>query len=450
MGMCDGLVDTATGVSGRDRQSEECLVLNVWTACVNGSGKRPVLLWCHGGGFVSLSGSSPQYDGAQLCRQGDVVVVTINHRLNVFGFLHLGDLAGAEFAESGNVGMLDIVASLEWVRDNIAVFGGDAGNVTVFGGSGGGRKISTLLAMPSARGLFHRAIIQSGPGLHMQPRDSATALASALMKELGVNPHRIRVLQSLPATHLLDAFARLTRRSDSQARIKGVYSQRGFGPTVDGSTLPAFPFDPVAPSLTSDIPLLIGTNTHEMALFLRHDPQILFRTLTFNELTTRVRLMAGNAADHAVACYRELHSRLSPAEIFILMTTDRTYRLDSVVLAQRKAALGKASVFMYQFDWKTPVNSGRLLSHHGLELTFVFDNVKSVPKPTGGGSSASALARIVSGAWVAFARTGSPNTEALPKWDNYTHATRRTMFFDDNCYVCSDPGSEERGVWQCA
>ena len=218
-------------------RSEDCLVLNVWSRGLNDGAKRPVMVWLHGGGFSSLSGSSPMYDGVNLCQRGDVVVVTLNHRLNVFGFLHLGDLAGPEYATSGNVGMLDLVHALKWVRDNIGEFGGDPDSVTIFGESGGGRKVSTLLAMPDAQGLFHRAIIQSGPGIHLQPRDKSHEMAVALFQRLELDANELHKLKALPAEQILAAYGLVVNDLEPDRRAKGHFEQRGFVPAGNASPL---------------------------------------------------------------------------------------------------------------------------------------------------------------------------------------------------------------------
>jgi para-nitrobenzyl esterase len=436
------------GAGGVGPTSEDCLVLNVWSRGLGDGGKRPVMFWLHGGGFASGSGSSAMFDGVNLSRRGDVVVVTINHRLNVFGFLHLGDLGGDAYAASGNAGMLDVVHALVWVRDNIARFGGDPANVTVFGESGGGRKVASLMAMPAAKGLFHRAIIESGPGLHLQPRDRATEIAYAVLRELELKPNQIARLQELPAQRILAAYNTVERRLDSDAREKGIVEQHGLVPTVGVEALPSHPFDPVAPEMSADIPLLIGTNKHELALQTRSDAKIHGRTLTEEELRARVSMMAGNAADRVMQTYKALYPDAHPAVRFILMATDRTYRLDSITLAQRKAAQNRAPVFMYLFTWETPVDGGRLLAHHALEISFVFDNTSKVPGPTGGGPQAAALADKMSDAWIAFARTGNPNTPKLPKWPSYVASTRSTMIFNNECKVEDDPGAVERHLWQ--
>lgn len=428
-------------------QGEDCLVLNVWTRGLKDGGKRPVMVWLHGGGFASGSGASGAYNGVNLCNRGDVVVVTVNHRLNVFGFLHLGDIGGSQYAASGNAGMLDLVLALQWVHDNIAQFGGDPDTVMIFGESGGGRKVATLMGMPAAKGLFHRAVIQSGPGIHMQPRDHATELALAYLHELGLKPNQLDKLQTMPADSLLPPYLAVTARQDSLSRQKGVYSQHGFGPTVDGNILPTYSFDPVASEVSAAVPLLIGTNKHEMALFMAGDPKIASKTLTEDELRARVEVMVSRATDRVLDVYRTAYPDASPAERLILIATGRTYRFDSVTLAQRKHAQGKAPVYAYQFNFETPVLDGILLSCHALEIPFVFANTTEFPNLTGGGPEAAALAGKMSAAWMVFARNGNPNTDQLPHWPAYTSDARATMILDDACRVENDPGAAERQLW---
>jgi para-nitrobenzyl esterase len=426
--------------------SEDCLVLNVWTRGLNDGGKRPVMVWIHGGGFNTLSGSSAQYDGVNLAKRGDVVLITLNHRLNVFGFLHLGDLAGEQFAESGNVGMLDLVHALAWVRDNVTHFGGDPSSVTIFGESGGGRKVSTLLAMPPAKGLFHRAIIESGPGVQLQPRDLATEIAISVLNELDLPVSQISRIQDMPMEKILAAYSIVEGRLDAQSRDKGVTEQHGLIPTVGVSALPENPFDPVAPEISANIPLLIGTNKHEMALFTRGDSKIYNRTLTEDELKERVKGLTGPAADHVLDVYNKAYPGSHPAVRYILMETDRIYRFNSIVLAERKAVLRKASTYMYLFAWETPPDP-KMLAHHALEITFAFDNTSRVPASSGGGPKPAALADKMSEAWIAFARSGNPNTPKLPQWPAYNAQARPTMVFNDQCTVVNDPGGAERHLW---
>jgi para-nitrobenzyl esterase len=435
--------------------SEDCLFLNVWTPAID-RGKRPVMVWLHGGGFTTGSGSSLLYDGINLCRRGDVVLVTVNHRLGSLGYLHLGDLLGDRYAASGNAGMFDLVQSLEWVRDHIAGFGGDPGAVTIFGESGGGRKVSTLLGMPKARGLFHRAIIQSGPGLHMEVSDKAHEMALALCDQLGVARADAAVLTSVPLDRLIAAQIEVERRQDSRSRDKGVISQRGFGPTVGAEGLPDFSFDPVATEISATVPILIGTNTHELALFFYGDPRIGKGTLTDDELRQRVTTMAGDAADRVLEVYGAEHPDATPAERLILAVTDRTYRFDSITLAQRKAVQGKGPVYMYLFAWQTPALEGRLFAPHAIEIPFAFDNVARFPNVAPGRPEAATLAAAVSDAWIAFARTADPAHRGLPAWPAYDASRRATMVLDrpaegggrgGECRVIDDPNAAVRQLW---
>jgi para-nitrobenzyl esterase len=427
--------------------SEDCLVLNLWSRGLGDGARRPVMVWLHGGGFTTGSGSSLLYDGINLCRRGDVVLVTVNHRLGALGYLQLGELLGERYAASGNAGMLDLVQALLWVRDNVDRFGGDARNVTIFGESGGGRKVSTLLAMPSAKGLFHRAIIQSGPGLHMQARDRAHETTLELCDQLGISPGRVDALIDVPVDRLLAAQAEVEAGLDAQSRDKGVVSQHGFCPTVGAGGLPDYAFDPVATEVSAEVPVLIGSNTHELALFLQGDPRVWDRALTEDELEKRVAVMAGGAAGRVLEVYRREHAAASPTERLILMITDRTYRFDSITLAQRKAAQGRGAVHMYLFAWKTPALDGRLHAPHGIEIPFVFDNVARFPNVAPGRPEAATLAAKVSDAWIAFARSGAPGHAGLPDWPRYDASRRATMVLDAECRVVDDPGGAERRLW---
>jgi len=446
-GVRDALAYGPDAAQGASAGSEDCLMMNVFTPGLSDGGRRPVMLWLHGGGFRNLSGSSRMYDGVNLCNRGDVVVCSINHRLNVFGYLHLGDIAGERYVDSGNVGMLDIVHAMQWIQNNIERFGGDPSNVTIFGESGGGRKVSTLLAMPLARGLFHRAIIESGPGIKLQPRDRSTEMALALLRELDLRPHQVERLHELPMETVLAAYNTVEGRLDDDARGKGVFEQHGFVPTVGVPSLPGYAFDPVAPEVSAEIPILIGTNQHEWAYQLRGDPEFMQRTMTAAGLRERVGVFVSEEADRVIETYRRVYGDQHPAVLYALIGSDRTYRFDSIQLAQRKAAQGRAPVWMYLFAWETPVSGGRLLAHHALELTFVFDNVVKVPAMSGGGPEAAALAAKMSEAWIAFARGANPNTPSLPTWDAYQPPERATMVFNDECRVVEDPHREVRELW---
>jgi para-nitrobenzyl esterase len=422
------------GEAQPEPDGEDCLCLNVWTPAVNDSGKRPVMFWCHGGAFTMGSGSAPFYHGTNLARRGDVVVVTVNHRLGPLGYCYLGDLAGEDYAESGNVGMLDLVAALEWVRDNSAAFGGDPGNVTIFGESGGGAKVSVLMAMPAAAGLFHRAIVQSGPGLRMMAREKATEHAEKLLKALEVSARDMNRLAALPFEQIIEANARVNSNA-----------LRGWSPVVDGRVLPQHPFDPVAPAISAQVPLIIGTNKDEATLFLLADAEL--ATLDEAGLHARVAPLAGEATAALIAAYRYAYPQASPGDLFSSLMSDRMMRMHSITLAERKAAAGAAPVFMYLFTWETPILGGRLKACHALEIPFVFNTLERGGRFTGDSPERFALAEQMSEAWLAFARDGVPRYQGLPTWPAYDAETRATMIFDRTCRVENDPGGELRRAW---
>jgi para-nitrobenzyl esterase len=420
-------------------------VLNVWTPRVD-RGRRPVMVWLHGGGFSGGSGGDPEYDSVNLALRGDVVAVTINHRLNIFGYLHLGDVLGREYAASGNAGQLDIIAALGWVKENIAQFGGDPNNVTIFGQSGGARKVANLLAMPPARGLFHKAIIQSGAQLRSYPRDIASEFGVQVLRELGLKPAQVGELQAVPAERLLAAAQAIGQGIDGSSGRLGVFRMQGWMPVVDGVTLLDHPCDPVASPVSADVPLLIGTNKQESTFNMRGDKVIRSRALTEPELMERARLLVGTAAERVVKGYGELFPGTSPTERWVLMTTHRAFGYDTVAFEDRRRALGKAPVYAYQFAWQPPPNAPGMMAHHGLELTFVFDITSRVPEPTGSSPQAPALAEKMRSAWAAFAHTGNPSNPKLGAWPAYD-AARTTMVFDNESKVVEDPHGGERHLW---
>jgi para-nitrobenzyl esterase len=419
---------------------ENCLVLNVWTPALDGR-KRPVMFWCHGGAFISGSGSSGWYDGSSLARKGDVVVVTINHRLGVPGFLYLGDVAGDEYAASGNVGMLDIVEALKWVRDNVASFGGDAGNVTIFGESGGGAKVSVLMAMPAAHGLFHKAIVQSGPGVTMMTRGEASETAAMVVNELGLDAKQIDKLHEVPAENLIKAQTAVLGKVGSGLTALANRRRLGFNPVVDGHALPNHPFDPVAPKISANIPLMIGTNKDEILLFA---PQL--ADLDEAGMQTRMKAFLADGGERIIEAYRRARPNASAADIAVAITSDKFMRIGSITLAERQAAQHGAPVFMYLFTWETPVLGGKLKSPHALEIPFVFDNV-GTDRLSGDIQTKFALAEKMSQTWLAFARTGNPNNSAIPKWPGYSSEQRATMIFDNECRIENDPYGAERLAW---
>jgi para-nitrobenzyl esterase len=416
-------------------ESEDCLVLNVWTPALKDGRKRPVLFWCHGGGFVSGSGSSPGTDGANLARRGDVVVVTINHRLNVLGFTYLAEFGGSDFASSGDAGMLDIVHALRWVRNNIEQFGGDPNTVMIFGQSGGGRKVGTLLAMPSAKGLFHRAVIESGPTIRLVEREQAIRVAEMLLAKLNVGKTQVRDLQKLPVDRIMGAYFALLKDMGGQDQMT-----QGFSPTVDGSAVPRHPFHPAASPISADVPLMLGSTRTEMTLL----SDAAAFSLDDAGMRSRVKSLAGGDSDTLIELYSKLNPRATPSELFFLIASDYRYGAPIMKIAERRAALGKAPVYLYYFTWETPVEGGRLKSPHTIEIPFAFDNVQISRGLTGGGADAMALADKVSDTWIAFARTGDPNTPKLPHWPAFNATERPTMVINNQIKVVSDPIREQR------
>jgi len=425
---------------------EDCLCLNVWTPGPNTGGKRPVMFWCHGGGFANQSGTWPWIFGESLARRGDVVVVTINHRLNVFGYFHLGDVAGEKFAASGNVGMLDLVAGLQWVHDNIAQFGGDPGNVMIFGESGGGYKVSTLLGIPAAKGLFHRAAIESGPGVRSTQREDANKLTRAMLAELNIAPDRIDELQTMPVRRLLDAIPGAVKR---EAATFGSSAVLAFSPVADGIILPAHVFDPVASSVSEQVPILVGCTTHEQTFFSLNAGDDAAFNLGEAGLRQRVVALVGEVnATRMIGTYQKAHPGQSPSELYFLLASDQRMRVPSIKLAERKYEQGKAPVYMYLFAWRSPVLGGKMRAPHTVEMPFVFDNTDISKAMTPGNPLEKELAANTSESWIQFARSGNPNNKNVPDWPAYTTKERATMVFNTACQVVNDPGSEERKLWQ--
>ncbi len=415
---------------------EDCLVLNVWSPGLDNK-KRPVMFWIHGGGFSGGSDGFVAYDGTELARKHDVVVVGINHRLNAFGFMYLADMADSRFVEASNAGMLDIVAALEWVRDNIANFGGDPGSVTIFGQSGGGRKVSTLLGMPAARGLYHKAIVESGSQLNGMSREAATRNAEAMLTRLNLKPNQLDELQRVPFHKVLAALA-----APGPGGRGGAGGELNFAPVVDGKTLPADMFVPAATPISADVPLLVGCTETETTW----NTNQLYDPLDDNELRENVAQalrVSPEAADKVIAVYKKNQPNQSNLDIFLILTSDASTRAAAITQAERKAALNKAPVYMYLFAWRSPVRDGRLRSMHTMDIPFVFDNPDVAKVELGTGQDRYALAERMSSAWVAFARTGNPNHKGIPNWPAYNPSQRATMIFNSECKTVNDPSGEE-------
>jgi len=425
---------------------EDCLTLHVWTPALDNA-KRPVMVWLHGGAFSYGSANSPRYDSSRLARRNDVVVVAVNHRLNIFGHLDLSASGDERFAQSGNAGILDLVLALEWVREHAARFGGDPANVTIFGQSGGGGKVSALLAMPAAKGLFHKAIVQSGASVRFAERERTTRLAEAVLKQLELGPKQLDALQALPLARLQEAVVPAQKALPRPRQP--LLDRYNFGPVIDGRVLPAHPFDPAASAVSDDIPILVGGTRDESAIFLAPDDAVWNRTLGEEELRKRIAAVAGEATDSLLAFYKRSNPGATPADLLITGLSASNFHVRSILLAERKATRAKAPVWMYRFDWQTPAFGGRLKAPHSVEVPFVFDTLAVIGeahrKP-----HAQDLADSVSATWAAFARTGDPSNKSIPPWPAYAADNddkRVTMLFNDECKTIADPDGEVRPLW---
>ena len=442
--------------------SEDCLVLNVWTPAVNDGGKRPVMFYCHGGGFTTGSGGQNIQDGARLAATYDVVVVAINHRLGLFGYLYLAELGGSEYATSGNQGMLDIVAALRWVGLNIATFGGDPSKVMVFGESGGGAKTGTLMAMPTAHGLFHRAGIQSGATLRGLPTYVATETARRVLAGVGLAPHEVSRLVEVPAEKLIaiqlagDGPLSVPSRGYFAAHPNpppGIAALRAkqpgdWGPVVDGAFLPRDPFEPNASPLAAAVPLLIG-NTHDEALFFHRDDPHYFHS-SAAELAAQQRHKVGDVAARILAAYATFMPAATPVERAIAIETATFMGNNTALLADRKS-LQPAPVYRYREDFRSnlPIQGTdwTLRACHASDIAIVFYNYE-MSDLQGDGPGLAAASRAMSGYFAGFARSGAPTARGQPAWPRYETATRQVMLLNSRCRVAPDPNGEELRFWQ--
>lgn len=417
---------------GEPNQSEDCLRLNVWTPALD-AGRRPVIVYIHGGAYASGSGSSPLTDGARLAARGDVVVLTVNHRLGPLGYASLGRLAPG-FEDSGNLGQLDLVLALEWVRDNITAFGGDPGRVTVIGQSGGGAKIATLMAMPAAAGLFHRAVTMSGQQVTASGPLNATRRAEVWLEALGLTRDRIDEVRTLPVERLIEA-----GRAIDPILGGGVY----FGPVLDGRSLTRHPFWPDAPAQSAHIPMMIGNTREETLAFLGNDPAN--AGLTWDSLPGRLtpsQMRIDVAPEEVVAWYRREHPEMSPDQVLIRATTAARSWRAAVIEAEMRAAQGSPA-FVYQLDWASRLRNGRTGAYHTSDIPLMLDNVGA--EGSGAvGPDAQAMADRMSDALIAFARTGDPNHPGLREWTPYSQERRETMVFDLPLRMEDDPRGDER------
>lgn len=421
--------------SGIEPVSEDCLSLNVYApgpASGVGGTSRPVMVWLHGGSWLRYSASASGFDATSLAKAGDVVVVTLNHRLNVFGHVHLED-DDERFAQSSSAGLLDIVAALHWVRDNAARFGGDAGNVTVFGQSGGASKLLALLAFAPARGLFHKAVVQScSGGQRIMTREEAARQARILAAKLGLARLTGERLQALPVEHLLRAVADIPNP---------------FRPVIDGRNFDAHPYDAAAPACAAGVPMLIGNTTTETTYYLANDlgnfaldmPAVLGRLERFLNVPP---VQAARIAD----AYRSHMKRAKPADLLIGVSTDYLFRRNTMRVADLQAAAAPGQVHSYLFDRRTPVMGGLLQSPHTSEVPFIFGTTAAARAMVGTGPDIPQVTQVVMGSWLAFARQGRPQNEHVPQWPAYTPAKRTGMILDAECRAEDDPGGPARAA----
>jgi para-nitrobenzyl esterase len=427
---------------------EDCLKLNVWTSGVNDGRRRPVLVYIHGGAYSGGSANNDLYNGLNLARTGDAVVVTLNHRLNAFGYMYLfeiggGSLGGDVFADSGNVGQLDLVLALEWVRENIEAFGGDPKRVLIFGQSGGGAKCATLMAMTGAAGLFQRVMSMSGQQVQARTTEHATASARAVLDELGIAVRDVR--------ELLDP-----TKVSMQRLIAATHAGGYFGPVLDGRTLTRDPFAPDAPELSRGVPMILG-NTHDetRGLIGLGDPKLF--ELTWADLPAALeknvaQFIAPFTAAELVKRYREIYPHYAASDVFFAVTTAFRSWPGQVEEAERRAAqpVARVQTWVYEMDWKSPVDGGRWGAPHTSDIPFYFDNTEIASGMTGGGAGPRRLAKVMSGTLLAYAATGNPNHDGLPEWPVYDVTRRATMVWDTAARVVEDPRGAERRLMEQA
>ena len=416
----------------RPPYSEDSLYLNVWTpACDDAA--RPVMLWIHGGAFIWGAGDTPWYDGTKFASHGDVVLVTINYRLGPLGFLYLPELFGSDFGESGNLGILDQVAALDWVRECISAFGGDPNQVTIFGESAGAASVSTLLGTPAARGLFTRAIAQSGAASWIAEPEEATTTAIGVIEQLGVRAGDTDALLATTTDALIDALP-AWREGDGRGLP--------FQPVHDGRVLPQRPLDAIAAGSAADIGLISGTNKDEIKLFQFADESL--ANLTNTELLERVRRWCGDGADALVADYQSRRPGATPRDLWTTLATDAVFFYPSTKLLDAQSAHG--DTWAYYFTWETPLLGGIFGTPHAIEIPFVFDNLDrgGAGLFTGNGPERAGIATAMHQAWIAFARTGNPNHAGLPEWPQCAPPERATMRIDAECEVLRNRAEADR------
>lgn len=431
--------------------AEDCLFLNVWTPA-NDNKKRPVMFYNHGGGYVVGSGGSAGQDGANLARNFDVVVVETNHRLGLLGFLYLDEIAGAEYQGSGNMGMLDIAVGLKWVNENITVFGGDPDNVMIFGESGGGGKTSCLYAMPEVESYFNKASIESGPGVRMTTKENAASTTAKVLKELNIDPKDWRKLLDVSAADLLAVQSKLPPVPPNSPKDSHAM---GFGPVVDGIVLPNNPFDPTAPEISRNKPLMAGWNEDEIVFFLweRHDTS--FATLNFESLETRLEPQFGTDTKTIIDTYRKSRPEASAPDIYIAIASVAMMGLGTVTIAGKKVGQNGAPMYLYNFGYKSevkiPGTDYPMGTPHAMDITFKFNNEQPGNGPSffaGNRPERFIASRHMAELWTTFARTGKPAAKGVPEWPAYNLQDRPTMRIDTTCEVINNRYKEELDMWR--
>lgn len=400
---------------------QKLFTVNVWTQGLGDGKKRPVMFWLHGGGFSVGASDDPITDGHMLAKKGDVVLVSVNHRLNILGFLDLSAF-GDEYKNSANVGMLDVIAALQWVNKNIQQFGGDPANVTIFGESGGGGKVGTLMSMPAAKGLFHKAIIQSGTIVNVMTKEKSVAVGKALADELGLSKENIEQLHTLPYQQLVAAGNKALEKTVG-LRKPGTTTMFGFGPVPDGVNLLQQPFTPGFADISKDIPLLIGTTFNEL-MKTAYDE----KNLSLADAKARLQKQYGADTDAYIKTFAKAYPNHTPQD---LLSIDTLFRPTTIIVTDARAATTKAPLYSYLLTWKSPVEENTKGSFHGVDIPLTFNNIELGKHWTGTSDDARQLAEKMSSAWINFARTGNPNVAGvLPAWATYTTANGETMIFD--------------------
>jgi para-nitrobenzyl esterase len=425
--------------------NEDCLRLNVWTPGINDGKKRPVMFWIHGGGYTAGSSQElPSYDGEAISRRGDVVLISVNHRLNILGFLDLSEY-GDKYKSSANASFYDLVAALEWVKANAASFGGDPNNVTIFGQSGGGGKVTALMNSPLAKGLFHKAIVQSGVWSDYQDQAISKRIGSAVLNELGLIPSQVDSIQKVPYEKLVaagnKAIAKVREQLVAEGKISGTGLMAGlrlgWSPTIDGKFLTHNPGDAESLANCANVPLLIGSTKNEFMSSLRN-PEL--RNGNEAQVKAFLQKQWKDKTDAYIAAVKKAYPNdTRPTD---LMDIDAFFRPGMVAQANAKSASSATPVYMYLFTWQSPVLDGVYKALHCMEIPFAMNNIARCEEMTGGGKEAYALADKVSQAWINFARSGDPNHKGLPAWPKYNASVGATMLLDNTCIVKNHPDKE--------